>query len=134
MGTSLNKKSVDPAVDYEQFTEDVGRAAHLKLRAHEQREKGYKEDKPKINKERKKDRVKVSEHRAKDKGAPNTSLLAGRAFIEDENKAKDDAETALCVEGRVTSLPIVISATRLPPLKRWMTAILLTPSREDKGH
>lgn len=40
MGTSLNKKSVDPAVDYEKFTEDVGRAAYLKLRAHEQREKG----------------------------------------------------------------------------------------------
>ncbi|KAG6262066.1 hypothetical protein E4U49_003403 [Claviceps purpurea] len=69
MGTSLNKKSVDPSVDYEKFTEDVGRAAYLKLRAHEQREKvtGHKEDKPKINKERKKDRVKVSEHRAKDK-------------------------------------------------------------------
>ncbi|KAG6166546.1 hypothetical protein E4U51_003488 [Claviceps purpurea] len=40
MGTSLNKKSVDPGVDYEKFTEDVGRAAYLKLRAYEQREKG----------------------------------------------------------------------------------------------
>ncbi|KAG6019657.1 hypothetical protein E4U19_006969 [Claviceps sp. Clav32 group G5] len=77
------------------FTEDVGRAACSKLRVHEQREKGRAsgctEDKPKMNKERKKDRVKASEHRTKDKGAPITSLLAGRALMEDENKAHDDA-------------------------------------------
>ncbi|KAG6185233.1 hypothetical protein E4U36_001452 [Claviceps purpurea] len=77
MGTSLNKKSVDPAVDYEKFAEDVGRAAYLKLRAHEQREKGRSS----------------GDRTAKDKGAPNTSLLAGRALMENEKKAQDDAET-----------------------------------------
>ncbi|KAG6125361.1 hypothetical protein E4U38_007759 [Claviceps purpurea] len=83
MGTSLNKKSVDPAVDYEKFAEDVGRAAYLKLRAHEQREKGRSS----------------GDRTAKDKGAPNTSLLAGRALMENEKKAQDDAETVLSRSG-----------------------------------
>ncbi|KAG6072260.1 hypothetical protein E4U16_005516 [Claviceps sp. LM84 group G4] len=62
MGTSLNKKGIDPAVNYEQFTEDPTSNAR---RREKRRASGYKEDKPKINKERKKDRVKASEHRTK---------------------------------------------------------------------
>ncbi|KAG6117724.1 hypothetical protein E4U13_000835 [Claviceps humidiphila] len=33
MDTSLNKKSVDPDVDYEQFTEEASRAAYSMQRA-----------------------------------------------------------------------------------------------------
>ncbi|KAG5993920.1 hypothetical protein E4U52_001578 [Claviceps spartinae] len=41
-----------------------------------------KEDKPKMDKERKKDRVEVSEHRAKDKDARPNHVSVGRPSLD----------------------------------------------------
>ncbi|KAG6193150.1 hypothetical protein E4U10_003854, partial [Claviceps purpurea] len=73
--------SIDPDVDYEEFTEDVSRAAYAKQRANEQRRKSrasrYAEQDPKADKERKRNRFKVPERRTKDKDAPVSSSVNG---------------------------------------------------------
>ncbi|KAG6121829.1 hypothetical protein E4U14_000985 [Claviceps sp. LM454 group G7] len=83
-------------VDYEEFAEDVGRAAYTKQRAkeqrsHEQRRKGslitiHTEENPKTGRDRKRSRFLVPEHRTKGKDAPVTSSSADRALIEDEKR------------------------------------------------
>ncbi|KAG6121830.1 hypothetical protein E4U14_000986 [Claviceps sp. LM454 group G7] len=70
MDTGLSMKSVDPDVDYEEFTED------------------RIQENPTTGRERKGSRFLVPEHRTKGKDAPVTSSSAGRALTDDEKRRR----------------------------------------------